>query len=114
MTDYKGPERREAPRVDTDGQLPGQLEIDLKSEVLQLSAGGMLVEMEIPLPVGSEHAFTLTLEGSQLEVRGTVRNCQALLTGEEPPNYRLGIQFIGLDERQLVLLKQFVEKRVKA
>lgn len=114
MTDYKGRERREAPRVDTEGQLPGQLEIDLESEVLQLSVGGMLVEMEMPLPVGSEHVFSLTLETSQLELRGIVRNCQPLLTGVEPPNYRMGIQFVDPDGRQLALLKDFVEKKLKA
>lgn len=114
MTDYKGRERREAQRVDTEGQLPGQLGIDLESEVLQLSVGGMLVEMEIPLAVGSEHAFSLAFETSRLELRGVVRNCQALLTGVEPPNYRMGIQFVDPDDRQLALLKQFVEKRLKA
>jgi hypothetical protein len=112
MTDYKGPERRVANRVDTGG-IPGQLQIDLESEVLQLSAGGMLVEMALPLPVGSEHGFTLSLEGHQLEVRGTVRNCQPLLTGEEPPNYRMGIQFVDLDEAGLALLSKFVDKRLQ-
>jgi len=107
----EGHERRGAPRYTADGKLPGVLKIDLRTEVLSLSAGGMLVEIELPLAQGSEHRFSLTLDGKELELTGVVRNCNPLLNGQEPPNYRVGVEFVQLNADELLVLNQFVERR---
>lgn len=112
--DYASDDRRGATRYDTRGRLPGLLKLDLRTEVLSLSAGGMLVELELPLAAGSEHRFSLMLEGDGIELKGVVRNCAPLLNGEEPPNYRLGVQFLDVSDREAELLRDFVERKARS
>jgi len=111
MTDVKQ-ERRAAPRVGAQGSVPGQLEIDLDTNVLQLSPGGMMVEIGMPVEVGSEHSFSLNLDGEDLELVGVARNCEPSVPGDPATSYRIGIQFRDVDERQQAILTRFVESKL--
>ncbi|MFQ5790132.1 MAG: PilZ domain-containing protein [Acidobacteriota bacterium] len=116
MSERKGEEqeRRRSPRVRTS-ELPGQIGLELETDVLQLSVGGMLVEVSVPLDIGSEHRFTLSIEDEEMALSGVVRNCEPADEGEdeERPSYRIGIEFRDLEARQKELLSRFVEKRLK-
>ena len=112
MSDDVKEERRAAPRAEAQGSLPGQLEIDLDTNVLQLSPGGMMVEVAMPVEVGSEHAFTLNIDGEDLDLIGVVRNCEASMPGSPTTSYRIGIQFRDVDERQQAILTRFVESKL--
>jgi len=105
-------ERRHAPRVEATGSVPGQLEIDLETHVVQISSRGMMAELEVPVTVGSEYEFTLSMEGEDLELRGVVRNCEPKTSGDTPTPYRVGIEFRRLDEKQQDILTRFVESRL--
>lgn len=105
-------ERRGAPRVGAEGSLPGQMEIDLDTNVLQLSPGGMMVEVGMPVDVGSEHAFTLNVGGEELDLVGVARNCEPSMPGDPTTTYRVGIQFRDLDDKQQEILTRFVESKL--
>jgi c-di-GMP-binding flagellar brake protein YcgR len=103
-------ERRAAGRIDTEGKLPGQLPLDLETDVLQISVGGMMVEVTMPLEVGSKHQFTLNINEEALEVQGIVRNCKPFPSEKESRDYRVGIEFCDLGERQRASLAEFVNR----
>ena len=111
MSDAKQ-ERRAAPRASAQGSLPGQLEIDLETNVLQLSPGGMMVEIGMPVDVGSEHSFTLNIDGEEVELVGVARNCEPSMPGDPTTSYRIGIQFLDVDEKQQAILTRFVESKL--
>jgi hypothetical protein len=108
---WNGEERRRSERIRTAGALPGQLALDLPSEVHTLSLGGMEADVPIPLAVGSEHEFSLALDGSELRLRGVVRHCRPA-PSVEGGSYRLGVEFTGLDPERLALLNRFIGKRL--
>jgi c-di-GMP-binding flagellar brake protein YcgR len=105
-------ERRHAPRVEATGNVPGQLEINLETHVIQISPGGMMAELEVPVTVGSEYEFTLSVEGEDLELRGVVRNCEPKTPGDTSTLYRVGIEFRSIDEKQQEILTRFVESKL--
>ena len=111
MNDAKQ-ERRGVPRVEAQGSLPGQLEIDLETNVLQLSPGGMMVEVDMPVGVGSEHAFTLSIDDENLDLIGVVRNCEPSTPGDPTTSYRIGIQFHDVGDKQQATLTRFVESKL--
>lgn len=105
-------ERRNAPRVEAKGNVPGQLEIDLETHVLQISPNGMMVELETPLTVGSDYEFTLSVDGEGLDLRGVVRNCEPQTLGDVATPYRVGVEFRNVDEKQQDVLTRFVESKL--
>jgi len=108
---YDGPERRASLRVPTGKPLKGELAIDLESEVLRLSTGGMLVRLPFPLVLGTPHVFTLIFEQAVMEVSGLVRSCQPL--EEAGPAYGIGVEFEGLDDGKKRTLESFVARKLK-
>jgi c-di-GMP-binding flagellar brake protein YcgR len=109
---HQGPERRAGVRVDITESLQAVCDATLRSEVIQISTGGMLIEMTSPLSEGSRHQFRLLLNGEKLEVAGVVRYCQALEGGEEVARNRLGIEFQALDPRGRSTLERFIAGRL--
>lgn len=109
----QGPvERRSAGRIETDGKLPGELALDLETDVLQISEGGMMVEVPMPLEIGSRHGFTLSLDADVLDLSGLVRNCQPFPPSGPPEAYRIGIEFMDVQEHQRECLAGFVSKKL--
>ena len=105
-------ERRHARRIEATGNVPGQLEIDLETHVIQISPGGMMAELEVPVTVGSEHEFTLSVEGENLALRGVVRNCEPKTPGNTSTLYRVGVEFRSINEKQQEILSRFVESKL--
>ncbi len=105
-------ERRHAPRVEATGNVPGQLEINLETHVVQISPGGMMAELEVPVAVGSEYDFTLSMEGEELDLRGVVRNCEPKTPADTATPYRVGIEFRSVDQKQKDILTRFVERKL--
>lgn len=106
------PERRASTRVRLPEPLSSQLSLDLDSDVLLLSSGGMMIRLPFPLDAGSGHGFTLGVEQELIDVGGVVRNCERVDDGPVP-FYRIGIEFQGLDDRQRAFLERFVERKLQ-
>ncbi len=92
--------------------MPGQLPLDLETDVLQISVGGMMVEVTMPLEAGSKHRFTLNVNEETLEIHGIVRNCQPFPSTDEPRVHRVGIEFYDLGERELACLTEFLNRQL--
>ena len=107
-----GEERRAAPRVHAEGNLPNQMELDLDTNVLTLSPGGMMVELEMMVEVGSEHAFSVNIDGNDMDLVGVVRNVEPSTPGDPLTTYRAGIEFRNLTDEQRAILTRFVESKL--
>ena len=90
-------ERRTSPRVEILGTLHGHIvALNLRIAVLEMSRGGMRIESEIAFPVGSHHAFQLTLvDESVMSLAGRVVYSRRA-PGYEP-KYITGVQFTDDD-----------------
>jgi c-di-GMP-binding flagellar brake protein YcgR len=110
--DFPGPDRRRVSRIEAVAGLGGQVAIFLDFQLLQLSAGGMMVKLAVPLSVGTPHIFNLSVDESEMEIQGVVLECEPLPGSRESVSYRVVIQFHSLDSLHQELLEHFVEKQL--
>lgn len=103
--------KRQAPRAITAGQLQSQIFFRLDAEVLQISPIGMAVKVPTPLPKGATRTFTIAVENQTLDLVGKVANCTKLQSGESP-SYKVGVEFVGLDEQTQQLLTSYVHSKL--
>ena len=78
------------------GQIPARL--------LDLSVGGALLHLSMPLEIGAIHDFALSIDGQTVWVQGEVKRC-APAAGS---GHQLGIEFIGIDPGDQRLLQTYV------
>jgi hypothetical protein len=86
-------ERREAERT----PVRGRMSLELESEILYLSEGGMMVNLPFQPTLGSELSFTLAVGEHPITVRGRVRNTQRVDDGDGVL-YQIGVEFADLQE----------------
>jgi c-di-GMP-binding flagellar brake protein YcgR len=110
--EFPGPDRRRVSRIEAVSGLGGQVALFLDFQLLQLSAGGMMVKLAVPLAVGSRHIFNLAINEHEMEIQGVVLECEPLPASRESLSYRVVIQFHDLDRRRQNILKQFVNKQL--
>ena len=110
----EGRNRRAAVRVDTGGSVAGQLYMDLESDVLTLSPGGMMIELEFAPPLGSKQRFILIFQHQQaFDVTGVVRNVSPLPGPDGTTLYAIGIEFESLEPDQRAFLETFLARQSK-
>jgi len=68
------------------GQIPARL--------LDLSVGGALLHLSMPLEVGAIHDFALQIEGNTVWVQGEVKRSVPAAGGT---GHQLAVEFIGID-----------------
>lgn len=107
-------ERRSSVRVATAGSVTSQLELDLDSDVLQLSPGGMRIRLTLLPEVGSRHGFTLAFDGRSIDVSAVVRDVQGLTIPDETPTYEIGLEFHDLTLAQREFIEAFLARRSKS
>lgn len=105
------PERRTARRVRSGGQIPDRWDIGLETKVVQLSEGGMLLELPFRLGIGSQHRFSLDILGKEFQVPGTIRSSYRVSGGAQ--RYRVGIEFGQRGKREQRLIADFVAERLR-
>jgi len=86
-------ERREADRI----PVRGRMSLELESEILCLSEGGMMVNLPFQPTLGSELSFTLAVGEHPITVKGRVRNTQRVDDGDGVL-YQIGVEFADLQE----------------
>jgi hypothetical protein len=102
-----GAERRRAPRfsVPPDG---GVVSV-VGARLLNVSAGGMLIESLMPLESESVHKFRLVVAGEKLDIEARVASCIAQPSGKRR-SYGIGMEFKemppGAKERLLQVLSE--------
>jgi hypothetical protein len=83
------------------GQIPARL--------LDLSVGGALLHLSMPLEVGAIHDFALSIEGHTVWVQGEVKRSTPSAAG-----HQLAVEFIGIDPGDQRLLQTYLSRPRRA
>jgi hypothetical protein len=78
------------------GQVPARL--------LDLSIGGALLHLSMPLEIGAIHDFALQIDGQTVWVQGEVKHCEPAANS----GHQLGVEFIGIDPGDQRVLQSYV------
>ena len=79
------------------GQVPARL--------MDLSVGGALLHLSMPLEIGAIHDFALQIDGHTVWVQGEVKRCEPAAKG---PGHELGVEFLGIDPGDQRLLQSYL------
>jgi hypothetical protein len=90
------------------GELRGTARGQIASRLLDLSEGGALLHLSMPLEIGAIHDFTLQIEGRTVWVQGEVKRCARAESG---PGHHVGVEFIGIDPGDQRLLQGYLSAR---
>ncbi|HXH06294.1 MAG TPA: PilZ domain-containing protein [Vicinamibacterales bacterium] len=104
-----GGTRRDDERVPILGALKGEVMVFQSLTVLDISAGGALVETEFPLHVDSLHDFRLTLGDRSVVLKGRIAHCSIGDLEEGRVAYRSGVEFVDPPPHVQAALGEFIE-----
>jgi len=76
-------------------------------KIKNLSPGGMLIESYCPLEVEDQIPMEITIDGEKIKFLGRVAS-SFLIENKKPAIYELGIEFLGLTQRDTQILNQFI------
>ena len=103
-------DRRFATRFEIVGELWGSVQAIEPLHVFNLSHGGALVESIAPLAAGSIQPIRLSRGSETAEVRAAVRHVSPLHPQGGGRRYRVGLEFVDLDERAAGWIDGFIEE----
>jgi hypothetical protein len=87
-------------------ELRGTARAQVPARLLDLSVGGALVALALPLEVGAIHDFALQIEGHTVWVQGEVRRAEPAAGGR----HHVAIEFIGIDPGDQRLLQDYLAR----
>jgi hypothetical protein len=96
-------------RRDLSKPVAGEVKVYQSMAIRQLSAGGALIEVAVPLPMGSLHDFRLTLGERSVVVKARVVHSHVSTVGCDQVNYHAGIEFADVSEPVTSVLAAFIE-----
>jgi hypothetical protein len=107
-------ERRATARVAPSEPIPVKLKSSLPARVLDISAGGIQVEVGTSLRPEADCELRVQLADGEVVVRAKVRRCRAWGFGLDESDrrvllYRAGLQFADLPPEALVRLRRLFE-----
>jgi hypothetical protein len=103
-------DRRVATRFEIVGELWGSVQALEPLHVCNLSPGGALVESVAPLPAGSVQPIRLSQGSETAEIRAAVRHVSPLHPLGGGPRFRVGLEFVDVDERAADWIARFIEE----
>lgn len=101
--------KRAHPRHDLPGPVPGEVKIYHSMAIRQLSEGGALIEIGVPLQLNSLHDFRLSLGERSLVVKARVVHSHISTVGSDRLTYRTGIEFVDLSAPVTAAIAEFVD-----
>lgn len=101
--------KRAHPRHDLPGPVPGEVKIYHSMAIRQLSEGGALIEIGVPLQLNSLHDFRLALGERSLVVKARVVHSHISTVGSDRLTYRTGIEFVDLSAPVTAAIAEFVD-----
>lgn len=101
--------KRAHERVDLPSPESGEVKIYHSMAIRQLSGGGALIEIGVPLQLDSLHDFRLTLGERSLVVKARVVHSHISTVGSDRVAYHTGIEFVDLSELVSQALGAFVD-----
>jgi len=91
----------------TNVELRGTARAQVPARLLDLSVGGALLALDLPLEVGAIHDFALTIEGATVWVQAEVRRSSPNAGG----GHQVAVEFVGIDPGDQRLLESYLAKK---
>jgi hypothetical protein len=101
--------RRAHERHDLPDPVSGEVKIYHSMEIRQLSGGGALIEIGVPLQLDSLHDFRLSLGDRSVVVKARVVHSHINTVGSDRVSYHTGIEFVDLSDPVNQVLAAFIE-----
>jgi hypothetical protein len=100
-------DRRKGPRFDLVGELWGSLDVSSSLPIVNLAAGGALLQSAAPLPRGSVHSVLAVTADESHEVTVRVRHS---LEGDDQGHvcYLIGVEFVDVSPA----LAEFLDRQL--
>lgn len=90
--------RRAHDRHELPAIASGEVKLYLPMAVRQLSTGGALIELAVPLQLESLHDFRLALGDRSVVVKGRVVHAHVETVSPSRVSYHAGVEFVDLSE----------------
>ena len=91
----------------TNVELRGTARAQVPARLMDLSVGGALLALDLPLAVGANHDFALSIDGATVWVQGEVRRCGAAPGG----GHQVAVEFVGIDPGDQRLLQNYLSRK---
>lgn len=101
--------KRAHERHDLPDPATGEVKIYHSMAIRQLSGGGALIEIGVPLQLNSLHDFRLTLADRSVVVKARVVHSHISTVATLGVSYHTGIEFVDLSEPVSQVLAAFIE-----
>jgi hypothetical protein len=101
--------KRAHERHDLPGLVPGEVKIYHSMAIRQLSGGGALIEIAVPLQLDSLHDFKLSLADQSVVVKARVVHSHINTVGSEHVVYHTGIEFVDLSPQVSQAIAVFID-----
>jgi hypothetical protein len=88
-------------------ELHGTARAQVPARLMNLSVGGALLHLSLPLEPGAIHDFALQIEGHTVWVQGEVRRCAPSPGGT---GHQVGVEFIGIDPGDRRVLQGYLSR----
>jgi hypothetical protein len=102
-------ERRSKDRHEILGQIAGDVTIMQPMAVLEISTGGALIEVGVPLMLESLHDFRLTVGDHTVVVKARVAHCRVTEVELEHLVYRAGIEFVNVPPHAMEAIRSYID-----
>jgi hypothetical protein len=103
-------DRRSVTRFEIVGDLWASAEALETLTVCNLAPEGALVESATPLPVGSVQPIRVTQGTQSTDLRAAVRHLSPVYISGGERRYRVGLEFLNLDEKAAVCIGSLMEE----
>jgi hypothetical protein len=107
-------EKRDAERVNTPGQITGEVTIYQPMTVLDISELGAQIETTFQLQLEALHEFRLSLGSRSVVVKGRTVHCEIGELRDGVVVYRAGVEFVEVSQHAQLAIDAFVEARRSA
>jgi len=105
MTDDR---KRAHERLELPDPATGEVKIYHSMAIRQLSGGGALIEIGVPLQLNSLHDFRLALGDRSVVVKARVVHSHISTVASSGVSYQTGIEFVDLSEPIAQVLATFI------
>ena len=92
-----------------DTSVHGTARVEIPARLIDISVGGALLAIGMPLSGGEIYDFALDVDGDSIWVQAEVRHCRASDRGY----YHVGVQFVGIDPHDERRLGEYLGQRVR-
>ncbi len=96
-------------RLDLSDPATGEVKIYHSMAIRQLSGGGALIEIGVPLQLNSLHDFRLALGERSVVVQARVVHSHISTVATLGVSYHTGIEFVDLSEPVVQVLATFID-----